>query len=179
MGTYNGIDYGMGKTNVDIATGIRYGVISQNSVSQAWCDSAEADYGEPHCPKCGNEAVSLENTEADIDKWNCSPDDYVCEYCEEAVSSDEAFGDEPIGWILDDGDYKAVDCLDSDIMILSSPYYTLAPYCSPCVPGAGNLDDAAHNNDGVKSYCFGHDWFDGGKAPYVVYSVETGEIVKP
>jgi hypothetical protein len=30
-----GIDYGMGQTNVNHETGIRYGVISQNSVMQA------------------------------------------------------------------------------------------------------------------------------------------------
>jgi len=27
-------------------------------------------------------------------------------------------------------------------------------------------------------YCFGHDWFEDGKAPYPVYSVETGELVE-
>jgi hypothetical protein len=26
-----------------------------------------------------------------------------------------------------------------------------------------------------KAYCLGHDWFDDGRAPYPVYSVETGE----
>ena len=49
-----GIDYGCGMVNVDHATGIRYGVISQGSVLQAWADSAEPDYGEASCPKCGN-----------------------------------------------------------------------------------------------------------------------------
>ncbi len=49
-------DYGMGLTNIDKETGIRYGVISQNEVLQAWCDYSEAYYGEPHCPKCGDEA---------------------------------------------------------------------------------------------------------------------------
>ena len=35
-----GIDYGMGQSNVDHATGIRYGVIAQNNVGQAWYDAA-------------------------------------------------------------------------------------------------------------------------------------------
>jgi hypothetical protein len=47
---YAGIDYGLGRANVDHETGIRYGVISQHTVGQAWYDSAEAEYGEPHCP---------------------------------------------------------------------------------------------------------------------------------
>jgi hypothetical protein len=36
-----GIDYGRGKTNIDLETGIRYGVISQNDVLQAWADCSE------------------------------------------------------------------------------------------------------------------------------------------
>ena len=41
-----GIDYGLGRSNVDTATGIRFGVISQNEVLQAWADSSEPYYGE-------------------------------------------------------------------------------------------------------------------------------------
>ena len=48
-----GIDYGMGTVNVDRTNGIRYGVISQHSVVQAWADSAESEYGEPTCPERG------------------------------------------------------------------------------------------------------------------------------
>ncbi len=36
--------------------------------------------------------------------------------------SDEAiehgFMDEPLGWYVDDDEYKAIDCLDSDIMVI-------------------------------------------------------------
>jgi len=51
-----GIDYsGVGATcNRDLETGIRYGIIPQNDILQAWADSSEPDYGELHCPKCGN-----------------------------------------------------------------------------------------------------------------------------
>jgi len=59
--TYTGIDYGLGTSNVDAATGIRYGVISQHSVNlDAWAE-AEADYGDPHCPKCGNETCASDS----------------------------------------------------------------------------------------------------------------------
>ena len=176
---YAGIDYGMGKTNVDVKTGIRFGVISQNSVLQAWADSAEADYGEPEdsqvCPHCGEEWEKPENAGPEVKlEWL---DTLECTYCEEEWEVEFPDCCEPIGWTLDDGEYKAVDCLGSDIMILSSPYYTLAQYCSPCCPGAGNLDCAM--DGGHKTYWFGHGWFDGGTAPYPVYSVETGELVEP
>lgn len=129
-----GIDYGMGCTNIDTATRIRFGVISQHSVGSALYDAQEFIY----------------------------PDN-AGEY------------DEPIGWKIEDKEYEIYDCLDSDVMIVKSPYYTFARYCSPCVPGAGNLNSA--DPEGVKTYCLGHDWFEGGKAPYPVYRVDTNELV--
>ena len=48
---YKGIDYGLGKTNIDKTSGIRYGVISQHSVGQAWYDESEAYYGTPELIK--------------------------------------------------------------------------------------------------------------------------------
>jgi hypothetical protein len=174
-----GIDYGMGRTNVDVKTGIRYGVISQNSVSQAWCDSAEADYGTPTCPQCGGEVIESFKVNNDGERWprlyEHSCDDYACENCEHYLSSDDVFGDEPQGWSYNDDGYECVDCLDNDIMILKSPYYTLAQFCSPCVPGAGDLDST--DEDGVRTYCFGHDWFEDGTAPYPVYAVADGSRV--
>jgi hypothetical protein len=49
------IDYGIGLANIDHATGIRYGVIPQYDVLQAWADSAEPEYGQPLCPKCSTD----------------------------------------------------------------------------------------------------------------------------
>ena len=134
-----GIDYGRGQTNIDHKTGIRYGVISQNEVLQAWCDSSEPYYGE--------------------------------------VEEGEELSDfaEPLGFSLDDGEYKASAGESGDIFITLSPYYTLCKFCSPCAPGAGYLMNP--DNDGIKAYCFGHDWFEGGKAPYIVYKVEDNSIV--
>ncbi|HYT46547.1 MAG TPA: hypothetical protein VEP90_29740 [Methylomirabilota bacterium] len=182
---YPGIDYSLGLANVDSANGIHYGVISQHSVLQAWADSAEPDYGEPHCPKCGGDVVEAHicyNSLVDGDKhwsnlYSHGIDDYACENCEVYLDSADVFGDEPCAWGVDDGEYLLTDCLDSDVFVLKSPYYTFAQYCSPCVPGAGNLNSYCEN--GVKTYCLGHDWFDDGKAPYPVYSVETNKEVAP
>jgi rubredoxin len=167
MGT--GIDYGGGITNIDTKTGIRYGVICQNEVLQAWADSSEAYYGNPddvECPKCGM-CTSAEN-------WGDSVECLKCGNVFEAELGDFA---EPISFFLDDGELIAECFEDGDIFITASPYYTTCEFCSPCAPGAGYVINT--RKDGVKAYCFGHDWFDNGKAPYPVYSVQTGKRVKP
>ena len=131
-----GIDYGMGKTNIDTITGIRFGVINANKTDYLW-DSAEAVYSED-C-ECG--------------------DDCECE---------------PSYWVIKDTEYHAtISTDDNDVFILKSPFFTLCEYCSPCAPGAGYLTIEGD----VKAYCLGHEWFEDNKAPYAVYSVETGEIV--
>lgn len=166
-----GIDYGLGRTNINPQTGIRYGVISQHSVTQAWCDSAEPDYGKPQeveCPSCGKE-YGL----GDQYDWG---DTFECE-CGESFEIELFDMAEPIGWYYEGDGYKLEDCLDADIFVLDSPFYTFAQFCSPCVPGAGNLDHPCE--DGAKCYCLGHDWFEGNKAPYPVFCVSDDSIVHP
>lgn len=185
--TYKGIDYGLGRTNVS-DTGIRFGVIQANHVGESWYDSSEPDYGEPTCPKCGNPALTIdkasETLNDDLDTWDHAKyecDDYACLSCKYIFGSESAFGDEPRAHVLDDGEYKAQQGGDDhDIFILKSPYFTYAQFCSPCAPGAcyleNPIDDKDENN---RAYCFGHDWFEDGKAPYPVYSVATGELIQP
>jgi hypothetical protein len=132
--TNAGIDYGLGKSNIDTATGIRYGVISTHSVGERLYDAQQFEY----------------------------PDD-ADEYSE------------PIGWHVKDDDYMITQCLDTDAMILKSPYYTFAQFCSPCVPGAGNLDHPMEN--GVKTYCLDASWFENDRAPYPVFRVADDRLV--
>lgn len=101
------------------------------------------------------------------------------------MSVDNFFGDsyESDGGLKDykyeQGGYKLTGCLDNDLFILRSDYYTYAQFCSPCVPGAGNLDHEVPPDAGApKSYCLFHDWFDGEKAPYRIWRVcDDVEIV--
>lgn len=221
-----GIDYGMGQTNIDRQTGIRYGVIPVHDVTQAWYDSAEDDYGPPHCPQCGNEAVEGSAPHAEDDlciacrhnhgrRWgggsqeptpdpkchdcDCQePDwasdhdrddlgyetlhhacgDYACDSCRILFDGEDAFGESPDSWYVDDGELKACQGGDdTDIFILRSPYYTRAQFCSPCAPGAGHLRNP--DPEGVRTYCLGHDWFEDGQAPYPVYRVDNDELVPP
>jgi hypothetical protein len=199
---YHGIDYGLGTTNIDHETGIRFGVINQDDILQAWAEVSEADFGPPTCPKCGNEAAVLGNGDApdtipDLDDepegWEIIGTEYACEACQYAFDGDEAFGDEPACWHLDDGEYVATQSRDdSDIFITKSPYYTHAQFCSPCAPGACHLK-VPTDETGPRAYCFAPDWFDywtdsgteptgeynGQKTscPYPVYRVKDGACV--
>lgn len=160
-----GIDYGFGRTNIDPKTGIRYGVISQHTIGSESLGDIETIYaddeGQTECSFCGYESV---------EGWS------MCPECETETESDPHV--EPIGLKYggQDEEYWIIDCLDSDLMVLKSPYYTFAQFCSPCVPGAGNLDNPM--DDGVKCYALGHDWFEDGEAPYPLYRVDTGERVE-
>jgi len=182
-----GIDYGMGRTNIDRVTGIRYGVIAQGTVGQAWYDESEPQYGPPCCPKCYAEGIAPLTDLSDavdasaFEQYGSGCADYACEDCEITVDSADAFPDDPLDHTYSDDEYELATCLDVNVFVLQSPYYTLAPFCSPCVPGAGDLDNAENivNANGVKTYCLGHDWFEEGKAPYPVYDVVTGALVNP
>jgi hypothetical protein len=157
---YIGIDYSLGKANYDLKTGIHYGIISQNEVLQAWADSSEPYYGKiNYCSDCGFEN-KIENE--------------FCEVCGADLDTDFL---DPVSFYVDDEEYQAESDDSGDIFISKSPYYTNCQYCSPCAPGAGYIMNTVE--DGVKTYCFGHDWFEGKKAPYPVYSIETDQLIEP
>lgn len=192
--SYPGIDYSLGTANFDKETGIHFGVIGMNAeglTEWAW-ESMEADYGDPTCPKCGNEVKDyadavladdenptegkvLEESLENYNEHSCA--DYVCLGCQIILDSDEVTGDEPVGHTLDEDGYMGFVDSNNDLMIVKSPYYTHAQFCSPCAPGAGHLENPCP--DGPKTYCLGHDWFEGDKAPYPVYDVATGQLVPP
>lgn len=182
------IDYGMGRANIDKATGIRYGVISQNEILQAWCDEAEADYGKPTCPNCGSDTVDASKVDeedgTDEAEWTHTKygcDDHACRHCRSYFDSSEVYGDEALGFTYEAHGYEASQGSDGDIFVTKSPYCTYAAFCSPCAPGAVYLMDSRkpETESGAMGYCFGHDWFEDGKAPYPVYRVDTMEIVNP
>jgi hypothetical protein len=101
-------------------------------------------------------------------------------------------------WLWEERGYQLSNCLQSDVFVTKSPYFTYAQFCSPCVPGAGNLDNpfeglavpkgdypgATENWHIVaaeagypKVFCLGHNFFEDEKAPYEVFSVATGKRV--
>lgn len=175
MSTNYGIDYSGGSANVNAETGIHYGVIPLNCLGEFAIEEFEPDYGEPTCPNCGNEVEQYnDKTRSKYEKLIL----FTCENCKQNYYSEECFGDEPVSRTLENTQYTAPLDSDGDIFITRSPYYTHAQFCSPCAPGACHLGNPV-DSSGPKAYCFGHDWFDGEKAPYPVYSVKDGSLVEP
>jgi hypothetical protein len=187
-----GFDYSMGTANTDPETGIHFGVINMNELYEYAWEHVESVYGDPCCPKCSNvlheyegefidklindKVIESEDELANYTKHSCA--DYICESCGLIVGSDETVGDEePCGHTLKQDGYEGTVDSYNDLMVLKSPYYTRAQFCSPCVPGAGNLSEPCES--GPKTYCLGHEWHPGGKAPYPVYRVDNNELVPP
>jgi ribosomal protein L37AE/L43A len=185
-----GIDYGNGVANIDQETGMRYGVIHHGEVGQSWYEDSEAQYDNEHCPECGHDLRTRKN--GDLYCPGCK--DFDPEYSFD-MQKPESFTYDQDGYIAQQ---SADDC---DIFVIKSPYYTYCKFCSPCAPGAGYLMDCitpkqiksmmsmniaietnckifAEVEGYIRAYCFGHDWFDNDHAPYPVFSVETGELIK-
>lgn len=151
-----GIDYSHGLANFNPDTGIHFGVISAHKVPYWWDDTEPTN--PPYECECG--LVIVDPTDGD-----------ECE-CGNVV--DLTFFEGVVHHYIDDDEYTAESDDNTDIWVYKSPYFTRCAFCSPCAPGAGYLTDV--RDEGVKTYCLGHEWFDG-PAPYPVYSVSTGELV--
>lgn len=175
--TSSGIDYGMGQTNIDKETGIRYGVISCNDLGHhAWdtiqYEATDLDYAE------AIDNVKFELTRAiDSVLKDYSTRHNAAELAEDIIDGLE-FECESGGdcrRYLYEGKAETFNVLsDGDIVVTKSQYFTLCAFCSPCAPGAGYL-----GSDGnVKTYCLGPEWFDGDNPmPYVCYRVSDGSRV--
>lgn len=157
-----GIDWGLGQKNIDTETGIRYGVIHFTQILQSWMDESEPYYP-PVCPACGSQKKSHQD---------------VCCECD---CDDTSVDDTPSEFILSNEKYQASQSAeDTDVFVIKSWYYTYATFCSPCAPGACSLMEPLEDKiDNNKAYCFGHDFFESGQAPYPVYEVTTGKQVHP
>lgn len=178
---YAGIDYGMGQSNIDHETGIRYGVISINELTEWIWDELEGYYPE-FCPHCGNEleenwddgCYETEQGEGYVSINEVK--DPLCPHCGERIEDGEQYSDEASGYILTDSEIKGETFQDNtELFVFKSPYYTHAQFCSPCVPGAGNL--STYCSSGPKTYCLPKDYFQDEKCPYPYYSVADDTLI--
>lgn len=183
-----GIDYGLGQTNIDHASGIRYGVISPHSLSgdalseiydhgdnltyARAVEEAHADIGAALTRVLDDLGV-LPWKDADKSAYVAEVAGAVWDHIEQDWNDryegdgDEHYRYEREGYIIETSSLG--------LYVIASPYFTLAPFCSPCAPGAGDLDTA--RDSGVKTYCLGADWFKDDRAPYPVFRVEDGSEV--
>jgi hypothetical protein len=192
------IDYGNGLTNIDHESGIRYGVIHTHSVGsdalrdvydhgdnltyKAAVDDARAQithaltgvldnlgvlpYVSRYAPTSADKQRQQSAVDAVVDSvWEAIEQDWNDQYEE----NEDTYRYEQDGYVIETSSLG--------VFVLKSPFYTFAAFCSPCAPGAGNLDSTA--GDGAKTYCLGRDWFDEyAPCPYQkIYRVDTHEEV--
>ena len=170
-----GIDYGRGQTNIDTTTGIRYGVICQHSVMPEALDDVFTQGDDLSFAAWKKDLTAkIRAAIADAaDDCTCRNEDIADEFAGDIAdriveesdydSSESIYRYERDGYVIENS--PSLMCL----MILKSPYKTRAAFCSPCVPGAGDLDSP--RDDGAETYCLGADWFEDEKAPYPIETV--------
>ena len=173
----SGIDYGMGQTNIDTDTGIRYGVIHfRDLASHAW----ETIYSEGTDLDYADAIKSLKDDLARAIK--SAIEDYATNFNEkelaESIVDDLDFEVEPTGdcvrYGYDRDGLTFNTCSDGDIFVTKSPFYSLCSFCSPCAPGAGYLK----SEGSVKTYCLGPDWFESDRPmPYQCFNVSDNSLV--
>jgi hypothetical protein len=180
--------------NFDETTGIRYGVISPHNISSWSLDEIYQNGTDPIYEEY------IENTEQEYrddhpgDKFNQEDFDSYMENCNMEYESDGS-------GIMDYSDSEYDLHVSGDnfgIFVMRSPYYTYCRNCSPCAPGAGDLDSPITDKDQLadcmslktifsagKALCLGHEWFDQSddqysrKIPYRVFRVSDDTEVLP
>jgi hypothetical protein len=172
--SYTGIDYGLGQTNRDHVTGIRYGVISQHDVMPEALDdliTQGTDVGFENMRDQAKDELARAIAAA-IDPYGQvgDPDELAAEIIGNVEWHDCQEGGP---WEFEGDGYFLKLAQDGDVWVLKSPFYTHAQFCSPCAPGAGHLGNPCPT--GPKTYCLGPDWFEDGEAPYPIYKVEDVE----
>lgn len=143
------IDYGMGKTNLDHETGIRYGVVSMNSLN-SWVYEEFMAHGESLTMREIEEDFRAENPDAG--------DDAVADYLSEVQIEEENFRLERDGMILELSHLGGAPI----IFVVKSPrVVSVGSLCSPCCPGAADLDsdektDVSDMHPDIRANMTGH-----------------------
>ena len=159
-----GIDYGLGQANVDQENGIRYGVISTNSLN---CDSLQDIYDQGtnnSYESWRQEAIEAIQSAVHkaVEDYGRFTDDFDAEEVFDSLGVEyESCGDDQYRF---ESDLYVIETTSLGLYIIKSPWVTRCKFCSPCCPGAGDLDNPIE--DGVLTYALGPDWFDDDVAPY-------------
>ena len=164
--------------NFDEKTGIRYGVISPHSISSFALDDIYNNGTDPQ----------YEMYKAELEARHKNGEIPI-ETLEDELETYESDG----SGIMDYSDSEYDLHVSGDnfgIFVMRSPYYTYCRNCSPCAPGAGDLNasfdsDEHEITEGYhRALCLGPEWFDKGddqyarKIPYRVFRVDNDMEVK-
>jgi len=132
-------------TNTNPKTGIAYGVVALNSLAE-WVTDEFMDRGVNLTSTAAFDEFTLENPDADEAAIQDFWDGYMAEEEEYELHAD--------GMHLLLGHLGGA----SLVWVLESPVTTRARPCSPCVPGAGDLDNKS--DGGIECYDLPADWYD-------------------
>ena len=178
--SYAGIDYGMGKSNIDTETGIRYGIVSMNSLNEwAWesmeqGDDLDYDAFKKEVISSLSSSIREALEQYSLDYQNDS--DAIADDVWDGLEVEYESNGDCRRYALEEDGCSLQTTSSGDLFVFKSPFYTHAQFCSPCVPGAGNLDCPCEN--GPKTYCLDKDWYDEERpCPYPVFRCDTGEQV--
>lgn len=169
--------------NYDEKNGISYGVISPHAISPYALEDIYQRGTDPHYENTKEEL--LNDIKSLCDNYGLSFDNINCDsFIDEMNNNYESCGDGQCDY-SDDEYIIHVSGDNFGIFVIKSPYYTYCRKCSPCAPGAGDLD-APLNIDEIevldmhdRAYCFGPEYFDAKyhKIPYRVFRVDNDEEV--
>lgn len=185
--------------NFDETTGIRYGVISPHSISPFALDDIYQKGTDPYYEEMCREVRVYAGEIAGNSPFPIS-EDLQDKIADLIIEDRGEMWENPDGQMdYSDMEYSLHVSGDNfGIFVMKSPYYTYCRGCSPCAPGAGDLDSPVDmpdlaNKDMIryidqfgtahkiaeKTLCLGPDWFENEKAPYRVFRVDNDEEVLP
>ena len=185
-------------TNFDETTGIRYGVISPHSISSFALDDIYQKGTDPHYESSAQEIRTFVRNMAGQSPRPMSED--IIDQIETILIDDLNEGYENPDGQMDYSDPEYTLHVSGDnfgIFVMKSPYYTYCRDCSPCAPGAGDLDSPVQKEDyesfliagdprcyvSGMTLCLGPEWFDkdndqySRKIPYRVFRVSDDSEV--
>jgi hypothetical protein len=179
-------------SNYDEKTGIHFGVISPNSICQETLQDLcfGSNSIDPHY-EAGKQEIIDDLKQFCEDHYlnfeDIDPDQFIDQFSDRYENSDGQYDYEDIDYTLHiSGD-------NFGIFVIRSPYYTFTRQCSPCAPGAGDLNTPAKIDkrftdrsdpgftNGVQTYCLPVEFFDEyAKIPYRYYRVDNDkEVIAP
>jgi hypothetical protein len=176
-------------SNMNLETGIHYGVIPKNDLfncaEEFFENAKDMSYQEALDDiKASVKEAILEQLSGDFEMEESEIEftglfDSIDEKFNENFSSEcSLMRYEKDGFIIEASND------DCDLFIIKSPFYTLAPPCSPCAPGAGYLRDAIKEDEidehgevklgsgGIETYCLPKEWFEEGQCPYKYWKIK-------
>lgn len=172
--------------NFDEKTGIRFGVISPHSISHN-CDYDLYEGPNSTDPYYESGKKELEEKIDSFFKDIGNLSDEIKESLKDQIITEWFEGYENPDGAMDYSDNEYDLHVSGDnfgIFVMKSPYYTYCRGCSPCAPGAGDLDASFNPDDHElteafnRALCLGSEWFDqDNPIPYRVFRVDNDQEV--